>query len=90
MQLKIQANTSHQIHSIFDLCEVFDEQMDKFDNDETEEEKNLKLIIDFDSSNLSLPKKQMEIENIEYKRRKKIAVKEVDLRKKKKPNNSMF
>jgi hypothetical protein len=71
---------------------MFNKEEEKFHSDQEDslKERNLKLLIDFDSEDKSLPKKQMEIGDIKYKKRKKISVKEVDLRKNKKANNSIF
>ncbi len=90
MQSKIQIHTLHRIHSTFDLCEVFNQQMEAFDEREPKEEKNLKLIVDFESTDIQPIKKQIEIGNIEYKRIKKKVVKEVDLTKKSQKTDSLF
>ena len=76
-----------------DLFSMINEELDKFHEAEdlsNERKKDLKLIVDFESSDKSVPKKQMEIENIKYKNRKRAVVKEVDLKKKSKNNNSIF
>ena len=71
---------------------MFNEEIEKFNSDQEDslKERNLKLLIDFESEDKSLPKKQMEIGDIKYKKRKKISVKEIDLRNNKKTNNSIF
>jgi hypothetical protein len=71
---------------------MFNEELDKFQKAEniSQKEQNLKLIVDFDSEDKVHEKKQMEIGSIKYKKRKKIIVKEVDLRKKGSTNKSIF
>jgi hypothetical protein len=51
---------------------------------------NLKLILDFESSNLEPVKNQMEIDGIKYKTVKNNKSETVDLRKRPKNNNSLF
>lgn len=65
------------------------EEQEKFDN-RAEEKKNLKLIVDFESTEIDMPKNQMEIPVIKYKQKRKISVKEIDLKKKDKSSNTLF
>jgi hypothetical protein len=65
------------------------EEQEKFE-DRIEEPKNLKLIVDFESTELDTPKNQMEIPDIKYKQIRKLSKKEVDLKNKQKPSNNLF
>jgi hypothetical protein len=47
------------------------EELDDFENCR-KKQKNYKLLIDFNKTNLNLDKKSMEINNIKYKTRKKL------------------
>lgn len=63
--------------------EKFHERLDKTGS-------NLKLILDFESSNLEPAKNQMQIDGIKYKTVKNNKSEVVDLRKRPKNNNSLF
>jgi hypothetical protein len=72
---------------------MINEELDKFHEAEdlsNEQKKDLKLLVDFESSDKTMPKKQMEIYDIKYKNRKRVVVKEIDLKKKPKNTNSIF
>jgi hypothetical protein len=92
MPSKRQTHISHQIPSISDLFSMFNEELDKFHQAEdlSNRDQNLKLIVDFESGAKVPEKKQMEIGDIKYKKRRKVVVKEVDLKRKEKTNNSIF
>jgi hypothetical protein len=71
---------------------MFNEEQDKFHEakEDSLKERNLKLIVDFDTNAEVPEKKPMEIGSIKYKKRKKVVVKEIDLKKKEKVNKSIF
>lgn len=71
---------------------MINEELDKFHQakDQSESGKDLKLIVDFETDAKVVPKKQMEIEGIKYKKRKKVIAKELDLTKKKSTKGSIF
>lgn len=60
------------------------EELDDFENCR-KKQKNYKLLIDFNKTNLNLDKKSMEINNIKYKTRKKLT-KEIMVKNKNKNN----
>jgi len=65
------------------------EEQENFE-DRIEDPKNLKLIVDFESTEMDVPENQMEIPVIKYKQKKILNKQEVDLKKKNKPTNSLF
>lgn len=65
------------------------EELEKFEK-RIEDDKNLKLLVDFDRIDLEPVKNQMEIPVIKYKKVNILKKKEVDLSKKKNKNNSIF
>ena len=70
---------------------MINEEQEKFDK-QLEEQKNLKLMIDFElTQDLEVKKNQMEIPVIKYKTKKVLKKEEVDLKNKNKKNsNSLF
>jgi hypothetical protein len=68
---------------------MIQEEQEKF-HDRIEDSKNLKLIVDFESTNMDAPENQMEIPVIKYKQKKILNKQEIDLKKKNKPSNSLF
>jgi hypothetical protein len=58
------------------------EQEEKFE-ESLSKENDYKLIVDFKDLNLHFPNKQMEIEDIKYKKKKVLKQSTVDLKKKK-------
>ena len=72
------------------MYKMIREEQDKFDQ-RIEEPKNLKLIVDFESTDIDVPENQMEIPVIKYKQ-KRILKKneEVDLRNRKKVSKDLF
>lgn len=92
MQLKTSINTLPTTHLTSEVFKMIEDELEKFQN-EADKYKNLRLLVDFEPTNkLELSKNQMEIGSIKYK--KVIAKKgsEIDLKKRKKPNddNSLF
>ena len=77
------------IRSISGIYESMNDELDKFER-RKDSEKNLKLLIDFESSKYDVKQNQMEIPVIKYKGSKKLKQREVDLRKKSKDKNSLF
>ena len=77
------------IHSISGIYESMTDELDKFEK-RKDSEKNLKLLIDFESSKYDVKKNQMEIPVIKYKGSKKLKQREIDLKKKSKDKNSLF
>jgi hypothetical protein len=77
------------IRSISGIYESMNDELDKFEK-RKDSEKNLKLLIDFESSKYDVKQNQMEIPVIKYKGSKKLKQREVDLRKKSKDKNSLF
>jgi len=73
--------------SIFDIMES---ELEKFHEQLDKTEAHIKLIVDFESSNLELGKNQMQIDGIKYKTVKNNKSEIVDLRKRPKNNNSLF
>lgn len=68
---------------------MINEEQDKFD-ERFDKPKDLKLIIDFESSDIKPINNQMEIPSIKYKKRNSLKKKEVDLRNKSNNKNSLF
>lgn len=91
MQLNISTNTTQKIHLTSEVFSMINEEQEKFDK-KLEEQKNLKMMIDFElTSDLELKKNQMEIPVIKYKTKKVLKKEEIDLKKKDKKNtNSLF
>ena len=77
------------IRSISGIYESMNDELDKFQR-RKDSEKNLKLLVDFESSKYDVKQNQMEIPVIKYKGSKKLKQREVDLRKKSKDKNSLF
>ena len=65
------------------------EEQENFEN-RIEDSKNLKLIVDFESTEIDVPENQMEIPVIKYKQKKILNKQEIDLKKKNKTSNSLF
>jgi hypothetical protein len=65
------------------------EEQENFEN-RIEDSKNLKLIVDFESTEIDVPENQMEIPVIKYKKKKILNKQEIDLKKKNKTSNSLF
>lgn len=65
------------------------EEQEKFDA-RFEEPQNLKLIVDFESTDIECPHNQMEIPVIKYKQKRILKKEDVDLKKKSKPSNTLF
>ncbi len=82
-------STTQATHWISETYRMIHEEQEKFE-DRIEEPKNLKLIVDFESTELDTPKNQMEIPDIKYKQIRKLSKKEVDLKNKQKPSNNLF
>lgn len=89
MQSKTSINTTPTIHWISEVYKKMEDEKDKFDS-RIEEPKNLKLIVDFESTDLNLPEKHMEIPVIKYKTKKIYKIEEVDLKRKSKSKNDLF
>lgn len=68
---------------------MINEEQEKFD-ERLEGPHDLKLIVDFESSDIEIKTNQMEIPDIKYKKRKTLKKEEVDLKKRNKNQNSLF
>lgn len=82
-------NTTPKIHWISEVYRMINEEQHKFD-DRCEAPKELKLLIDFETSDMSHTSNQMIIPDIKYKKRKSLKKEEIDLSKKSKNKNSLF
>jgi hypothetical protein len=89
-QSKTLIDTTQTTLWISEMYKMIREEQDKFDQ-RIEEPKNLKLIVDFESTDIDVPENQMEIPVIKYKQ-KRILKKneEVDLRNRKKVSKDLF
>lgn len=84
-------NITQKTHWTSEVFSMINEEQEKFDK-QLEEQKNLKLMIDFElTQDLEVKKNQMEIPVIKYKTKKVLKKEEVDLKNKNKKNsNSLF
>lgn len=81
MQYENSKNISRQIHWTSVLFDMFSES-EKFE-ERLSKEGDYKLIFDFNDLNLNFSGKQMEIENIKYKKKKSLKKEVVNLKEKK-------
>ena len=88
-QSKILIDTTQTTHWISETYKMIREEQENFEN-RIEDSKNLKLIVDFESTEIDVPENQMEIPVIKYKQKKILNKQEIDLKKKNKTSNSLF
>ncbi len=82
-------DTTQTTHWISETYKMIREEQENFEN-RIEDSKNLKLIVDFESTEIDVPENQMEIPVIKYKKKKILNKQEIDLKKKNKTSNSLF
>lgn len=76
------------ILSTSEVFRIMESELEKFHEQLDKTEAHIKLIVDFESSNLELGKNQMQIDGIKYKTKQIIKSEVVDLRKRSKNNNN--
>jgi hypothetical protein len=91
-RLRTLINTSPITHSTLEVYKMIDDELKKF-NEERDKAKDLKLFVDFElNKKLVHEKNQLDIGSIKYKKVIPKKGSELDLKKRKKPNdnNSLF